>query len=116
MSTTNQLTGGAFVDSDGNPLANGYLIFQLSQDSTANTTVPVGSGYEIKIPLDSSGNIVTSPAYSLWPNNVLTPSNTFYFVSGYTEQGQLVWGPNPQLISSIPTPFNVGAWVPGKIF
>ena len=115
MSTINQLTGGAFQDSEGNSLANGYLLFELNQDSTVNTNVQVCSGTTIKIPLDSNGNVVTSPTYSLWPNDVISPSGSFYTISAYAASGQKVWGPNPQSILSSPSPFNLGALIPGKI-
>ena len=94
-STTNQITGGSFTDSDGNILTNGYLLFKLSQDAVVNGNTLVCSGSVIKVPLDSNGNIITSPVYKLWPNTVLNPSDTFYLVSAYSAIGQLVWGPNP---------------------
>jgi len=112
MSTVNQIIGGAFQDIEGNPLANGYLLFELSQDGTANTSTLVCAGRVIRVPLDANGNIKTSPTYSLWPNDVLTPSNSFYAVTAYTSSGVKVWGPNVQQVLSSPSPFNVGAWVP----
>ena len=115
MSTVNQLTGGVFADSEGNVLANGYLLFELNQDGFVNTNTQVCPGRVIKIPLDSGGNIVFSPAYSLWPNDVLIPSGSFYLVSAYTSKGELVWGPNSQSVLSSPSPFDVGNWIPGKV-
>ena len=115
MSTKNQLTGGSFQDVLGNLLANGYLLMELSQDAQTNTGIQIAAGTIVKIPLDASGNIVTSPAYSVWPNDVLSPANTFYNVSAYKANGQLVWGPNAQQVFSTPSPFNVGVWVPGAI-
>lgn len=116
MSVVNQITGCGFVDSSGNPLSNGYLLFKLNSDGIVNTNTKICQGYTIKVPLDNSGCVVTSPAYSLWPNDVLTPANTYYLVSLYNAEGELVWGPSPQLILSTPSPFNVSVWVPGKIF
>jgi hypothetical protein len=112
MSTTVQIIGGNFQDSQGNLLVNGYLTFTLSQDAQANGTTNICAGREIKILLNSSGSISTSPAQYIWPNDVLTPSNTFYVVRGYTSAGQLVWGPNSQQVLSSPSPFDVGAWYP----
>lgn len=112
MSTTNQVTGGNWRDISGDPLANGHLTLMLSQDATANTDTQICAGYEVTIPLDSSGNIVTSPAYDVWPNDVLTPSNTFYQVSAYSANGELVWGPAYVRVLSTPSPFLVGVWVP----
>ena len=115
MSTVNQITGGAFQDSEGNPLANGYLIFELNQDEVVNTSTRVCSGKTIQVPLNSSGNAITSPSHSLWPNDVMIPAGSFYSVSAYSANGTLVWGPNAQSVLSSPSPFNLGAWIPGKI-
>ncbi len=115
MSTVNQISGGAFQDNEGNPLVNGYLLFQLNHDETVNTNTQVCAGRIIKIPLDSSGNVVVSPSYSLWPNDVILPAGSFYFVSAYTASGQLVWGPSAQSVLSSPTPFDTGTWIPGKL-
>jgi hypothetical protein len=110
-----QLEGGAFQDCAGNVLANGYLLFVLSQDGLVSGSVQVAAGREIKVLLDSNGNIATSPAQYIWPNDVLTPVNTFYTVSAYTASGQLVWGPNAQQVLSSPSPFSVTAWVPASV-
>jgi hypothetical protein len=115
MSTVNQISGGLFQDNEGNPLANGYLLLELSQDCTVNTTTQVCSNCIIKVPLDVNGNVVVSPVYSLWPNDVLTPSGTFYFISAYTVNGELVWGPNCNQILSSPSPFVLGALIPGDV-
>jgi hypothetical protein len=114
MSTPNQITGGAFNDVLGNPLANGYLILELNQDATvtASTTTQVCAGSTIKVPLNSNGNVVTSPAYSFWTNDDLTPTTTGYLVTAYTASGQRVWGPSLQYILASPSPFDIGAWVP----
>lgn len=114
MSTVNQITGGSFLDSEGNPLANGYLKFQLAQDTIVNSNTQICAGSIIKVPLDVNGNVVTSPVYSLWPNDVMTPSVTYYLVSAYTSNGQLVWGPSTQSVLSSPSPYNISVWVPGK--
>jgi hypothetical protein len=113
MATKNQITGGAFQDALGNVVANGFMIFQLSQDAQVNGTTQLGAGREITINLDSNGNVAATQ--SLWPNDVLSPANTFYNVSVYTANGQLVWGPNPQQVLSTPSPFNIGAWVPASV-
>lgn len=114
-STTVQLTGGNFQDTQGNLLVNGYLTFVLSQDAQANSTTNICAGREIKVLLNSSGSVATSPSQSVWPNDVLTPANTFYIVRGYTSAGQLVWGPNSQQVLSTPSPFDVGAWKPNVV-
>lgn len=113
MSSMVQLTGGAFQDPSGNPLANGFLLMSLSQDGQVNGGSQLAAGRELKITLDGNGNIATNPAQYVWPNDVISPANTFYNVSAYTGAGQLVWGPNAQQVFSSPSPYNVGAWIPG---
>lgn len=117
MATKVQLAGGGFQDISGNLLVNGYLLMELSQDAVVPNTPAsqVVSGYTVKISLDSSGNVVSSPAQYVWPNDVLVPNSTFYNVSGYTAEGQLVWGPNAQQVFSSPSPYDIGAWVPGTV-
>lgn len=112
MSTVNQITNGAFQDSEGNLLANGYLIFELNQDSIVNTNVQVCAGYKIKVQLNASGKVPSSPVSNLWPNDVLTPSGTFYLITGYTSSGELVYGPVAAQILSTPSPFDLGAIIP----
>lgn len=109
-----QLSGGAFQSAIGSPLANGYLLLSLSQDAQVSSQ-EIGAGSEIKILLDSSGNVASSPAQSVWPNDVLSPANTFYNVSAYTAEGQRVWGPNAQQVLSSPSPYDIGAWIPGAV-
>ena len=115
MSTKVQIIGGNFQSPDGTPLANGYLLFTLSQDGLVNGSSQIAAGREIKIVLDSTGNVVTSPAQYLWPNDVIIPANTFYTVSAYTSAGQLVWGPNSQQVLSSPSPFDITTWVPSSV-
>jgi len=112
MSTFNTISGGAFQDSSGNPLANGYLTIQLSQDGVVNTSTMVCSGYEITVKLDANGNVISSPAQTIWPNDVITPSGTFYTIYAYSANGQLVWGPSYNQILSTPTPFDLGSLTP----
>lgn len=112
MASKVQLTGGAFQDPAGNVLANGYLLMQLSQDAQVNGSTEIAAGIELKLPLDANGNITTTPPQYVWPNDVLTPAGTFYTVSAYTAEGQLVWGPNAQQIFSNPSPQNAGGWTP----
>lgn len=118
MSSKIQIVGGAFQDPSGIPLNGGILTFVLSQDAqvtVAGVTEQVCGGETITVPLDADGNIVVSPEQLLWPNDVLTPSNTFYTVTAYSAEGQLVWGPNSQQVFSTPSPFDVGAWVPNQV-
>lgn len=105
------ITGGGFQDSLGNPLADGYLIFQLSQDARVAANQQVVAGYRVTIALDANGN----GSGSIWANDVLSPGGTFYNVSAYSAAGQLVWGPNPQQVLSTPSPFDIGTWIPASV-
>ena len=116
-----QLTGGGFQDAEGNLLANGYLEFVLSQDSSVTGVGNIAAGVTIKIQLDSVGNAASSassPAAAdqyLWGNDVLNTPNTFYKVTGFTAEGQPAWGPNNQQVIGS-SPFDLGTWVPNTVF
>lgn len=112
MSSPLTLTGGNFSDAEGNPLDLGYLIFQLSQDSSVNG-INVCAGVEIKVPLDSGGS--ADGTVAIWGNDVLTPVNSYYRVTGYTAQGQPAWGPNNQQVIGSGS-FDLSVWVPNQIF
>ena len=114
--TKTQLTGGGFQDSEGDPLSFGYLKMKLSQDASVSGVGNICSGIEITIQLDVNGNVVASPAQSVWANTggVLAPINTFYKVTGYTAAGQRAWGPNNQQVAAGAT-FNLGSWVPNQV-
>ena len=111
MANKLQLSGGNFQDSLGNVVANGYILMQLSQDSQVNSNTQLSSGIIVKVLLDSSGNVVSSPAQSIWGTDVMTPTNTVYQVQVFDNRGELVWGPNYQTVTGS-SPFNVGTWVP----
>lgn len=111
-----QLTGGAFQDSEGNVLANGYLTFKLSQDGSVGG-LSVCSGIEVKILLDANGNVATTPSLQyMWGNDQILPVNTFYRVTGYTAQGQPAWGPNNQQVIGSGGTFDLSTWVPNSVF
>ena len=114
--TKTQLLGGAFQDSEGNPLSLGYLKMKLSQDASVSGVGNICSGIEITIQLDVNGNVVASPAQSVWANTggVLSPINTYYHVTGYTAAGQRAWGPNNQQVAAGAT-FNLSSWVPNSV-
>jgi hypothetical protein len=116
MSITNAITGGAFQDTEGNVLANGYLTFELSQDCIVNTSTMICAGKVINVPLDSNGNVSTG---ALWPvdliNLVYPTLPLYYTVTAYSAAGQKVWGPYPQSILSSPSPFDLGTLIPGKL-
>lgn len=110
-----QLTGGNFQDGEGNVLADGYLLLQLSQDALVTGVAQIGSGVAVKIKLNSSGSIDTTVAQSVWGNDQLSPPNTFYTVTGYTSKSQLAWGPNYQQVIGNGGTFDVGTWVPNQV-
>lgn len=116
-----QLTGGGFQDAEGNLLANGYLEFVLSQDSSVTGVGNIAAGVTIRIQLDSVGNAASSassPAAAdqyIWGNDVLNTPNTFYKVTGFTTEGQPAWGPNNQQVYGS-SPFDLGTWVPNTVY
>ena len=113
--TVNQIENGAFQTPEGEPLANGYLLFELNQDAVVNTSTRICAGSVIRVTLDANGNVPSSTTYSLWPNSVMTPDIAFYTLSGYSSAGQLVYGPNPVQIPATPSPFDLSTLVPGDI-
>ena len=116
MSATKvQVIGGDFSDPDGNPLSNGYLRLQLSQDATVPGVNLLAAGRIVTIQLDANGDAVVSPPQYVWGTDVMLPVNMFYRVTGYSAQGQPVWGPNNQQITGGPT-FDLGTWVPNQVF
>lgn len=98
----NPVTGGGFQDSEGNPLANGYLIFRLTADGQAFGVGQICSGANVTVPLDSTGNATGS--VGIWPNDVLLPSDTKYNITAYSAAGQPVWQSTRTILSS-PSPF-----------
>ena len=80
------ISGGAFQDTEGNPLALGTITLKLSWDSTENVTTPMGTifaGIRAKITLDSGGNI---PSTNIWSNAELEIP-TYYSVNLYDANG-----------------------------
>lgn len=107
-----QLTGGAFQDPLGNPLANGYLLLQLNQDAQyATSNQLVFGGVAIRIQLDANGNVASTQ--SVWANGDLTPAGTFYYINVYNSKGVLQNNPTPLTIT-IPSgsTYNLGLWIP----
>jgi hypothetical protein len=105
------LSGGGFQDSEGNVLANGALHFLLSQDGSVSGVGNICSGIEVIIQLDDDGNAVSGS--EIWGNDVISPTNSFYRVTGYSATGQPSWGPNNQQVTG--STFDLGTWVPNQI-
>src|ERR1039458_5414278 len=108
------LTGGSWQDTIGNPVSFGTLVMTLVQSDNQPgyiysslsplilspiLDVEICQGVPIEILLDINGNIVASPAYSVYANNLLFPDNSYYLCTVYSERGELVWGPNPQIVT-----------------
>jgi hypothetical protein len=107
--TMTELTGGHFQDAEGNVLANGYLKMILSTDGGISGVGMVCAGITITINLDANGSVIAGQY--VWGNDVITPVNSYYTVTGYTAAGQPAFGPNLQQVISGAT-FDVGTWVP----
>jgi hypothetical protein len=120
VATLTQLIGGNFQDANGNPLEFGYLTLKLSQDGNVAGVGNICSGVTITIQLDINGNVasLTSPTpvanQYAWANSNIAPINTYYKVTGYTQEGQRAFGLNNQQVAAGAT-FNVGTWVPNSV-
>ena len=82
---TDQTITGTFVDPQGNPLANGYLVMRLSHDGQSATPNQVVSSLTQRVTLNSSGQI--GPAVAIYSNTGLLPANTFYRITVYAADG-----------------------------
>jgi hypothetical protein len=72
-----QIIGGSFTDASGNALAGGQAVFQLSNDEATNPAgSEIGAGISVSATLDSSGNVITSPATYLYISTIQT-ADTF---------------------------------------
>lgn len=99
-----------YADVVGNPIANGFLLLNLSEDALSPTG-EVCSGLTIRVPLDDTGTITGSPTF--WPNADLTPDDTYYALRAYTAQGQLVLGPLSVIIGG-GGPFTITSFTGGS--
>src|SRR5260370_18552277 len=114
MAEQNQITGGAFQDFGGDVLVNGYLAMQLSHDEQESVDPGnIVGAFALRVPLDANGNIAGT--VSVWPNDQLNPAGSFYVVNAYRAGGTLAWqSPQFQTVTTSPSPFNVGTWVPNN--
>lgn len=88
-SPTQQSVSLTFQDAAGNPLAGGSVRITMSVDiSTATSGGPqVAAQRTVEATLDSNGSVTVD----LWPNNLLSPSGSVYFVNAYASGGQPAW-------------------------
>lgn len=86
---TKQSVTLTFLDPSNTPLAGGSVVFRLNYDISVMTSggPQVSAKRAVTVTLDDSGSC-TVP---LWPNNILFPANSIYFVTAYTAQGQPAW-------------------------
>ena len=111
---TNQTITATFVDPQGNPLANGYLVMRLSHDGQSATPNQVVSGLTQRVTLNSSGQI--SPAVAIYSNTGLLPANTFYRITVYAADGTEVIPVSAVTIPNTPTPVDLATltWGPAN--
>lgn len=112
MATMVQLINGSFSDLCGNPVAFGTLKLRLSQDASLLSGGQLSSARTVLINLDGNGNVQGSPIQSVWPTDQMSPSTVSYVGWVYSSEGQLVWGPNYNLLVPSGATFDVSAWVP----
>lgn len=106
------LTGGRFQSWDGRVLANGFLRFELSEDSQEVCTGGlIAAGLPFRIRLDNLGSVAGRP--QIWSNDNLDPVNTYYVVNAFTYDGTPAWRvPQFWVLPSLPDPYDVGNIVP----
>jgi hypothetical protein len=105
MANPDQTITATFVDPQGNPLNNGYLIMRLSHDGQSATPNQVVAGLTQRITLNSNGQI--SPAVAIYSNTGLLPANTFYRVTVYASDGTEVVPLSKITIPSSPNPVDL---------
>jgi len=111
---TDQTITGTFVDPQGNPLQNGYLVLRLSHDGQSGTPNQVVSGFRLRVTLNSNGQI--SPAVGIYSNSGLLPANTFYRITVYAADGTEVVPVSAVTIPNTPTPVDLATltWGPAN--
>ena len=109
---TDQTITATFTDPQGNPLANGYLVMQLSHDGQSGTPNQVVSGLKQRVTLNASGQI--SPAVAIYSNTGLLPASTFYYITAYDSTGTEVIPRSSVTIPNTPTPVDLATltWGP----
>lgn len=108
----NRISGGLFRDFAGIPLANGYLVMELSHDEQdAAGPAQVVGGLKIRIPLDNNGSIAGNVSVEV--NSSLLPTGSYYIVNAYRNDGTKAWKAAQFVqVPASPNPYNVGNWIP----
>lgn len=78
-----------FQDPSGSPLAGGSVHIELSVD--ISTALALGPQITAQRVVDATLDNTGSCTVSLWPNNLLLPAKSVYFVTAYTAEGQPAW-------------------------
>ena len=115
MTTPNlQIEGGNFQDLSGNVLANGYLLFELSHDGEVSSVpAQIVAGLKVKVNLNSSGSIPSSPAVLIWSNDAIAPAGSYYIVRAFKSDGTDAWADFQYwILASSPDPLDVGTIIP----
>lgn len=101
---------GKFVDCLGNPLVNGYLTLQLSQNAVGRGQI--NAGIVNTVQLDENG-FIAGGGIAVWPNATLLPTTSVYYVDVFNHSGASVFPftrsmtvpltPNPNNIANLLT-------------
>ncbi len=67
-----------FQTPNGTPIANGYVIFDLSQPATITGTGGQIAPTRVTVNLDANGNVAANQ--SIYANDQLSPSGTLYLI------------------------------------
>lgn len=115
MSTQITLSNGGIQDAEGNALALGTVVLQLSNDAVTNDASPnklVSANVPIIINLDANGNVTGTP--KIWSNSELTPSGTSYSVMAFTAAGAQAWRAAQNWVFTAPggSTIDLGTMVP----
>lgn len=109
--TKTQIFGGSFQDASGATLSNGWLLMVLSHDS--NVTLPasqVVAGVPIRINLDNLGNVAGTQ--TIWTDDLLNPSKSFYTVDALNSAGLRVWAAPQYWTLTSGSPIDLGIITP----
>lgn len=112
-----QIQGGSFQSFEGDPLANGYLVVELSHDEQDTGPTPptqVVAGLRQTILLDTNGGIPSSPAVKVHANSTLNPANSFYSVMAFKQNGTQAWRAPQYWTIPNTDPYDVGNIVPNN--
>jgi len=107
-----ELVGGGYQDLLGHPLANGYLMMNISNPSEVYTVgheVVEGNDLHFKINLDSNGNCVLGQY--VFSTSSLTPTCT-YTVQAFAADGTTAGVSQTVTVPNTQVSYNISNWVP----